>query len=369
MRKILRKACLIMGMCLLVTSVMAVPAMAATYPCLFYGTAEVDGAPVAADTEVTAWVEGVQVGSALTGAGTLDPDKFTLQVELDGPAEVSFKIGELNAAETATWVQYGQVEVNLTAYTAPAPAELVSISAEPSELSLFIGDTAQLTVTAHYTVGADTDVTAYSVYESNNEAVATVDDSGLITAVSKGDANITISYPEGEVSQETSVLVSVVNQAPDAPTGPSPADEATSVPVSPELSVLVSDPDGDTMTVTFYDALDDSVIGTVEGVTSGNRAEVTWSGLSYGTVYSWYVQAGDGEATATSDPWSFTTKPVPNTMELVEGVNVVAYTGATTSLPDALSNIGPDGSAVVQVIWARADWTEGVWWQSLHHCG
>ena len=256
MRKIFRKACLIMGMCLLVTSVMATPAMAATYPCLFYGTADVDGAPVAADTEITAWVEGVQVGSALTGAGPLDPNQFTLQVELES-GEVSFKIGELNAAETATWAQYGQVEVSLTAFTG---VTLVSIAVAPVSASVLVEETQAFTATGTYSDDTTADVTADAAWASSDTAVATVD-GAIATAVAVGTTTIT------------------------------------------------------------------ATLGSIDGSAS---LEVTES-----------VEVV--------------------TVELLEGVNVVAYTGATTSLPDALSNIGPDGSAVVQVIWARADWTGGVW--------
>jgi hypothetical protein len=44
-----------------------------------------------------------------------------------------------------------------------------------------------------------------------------------------------------------------------------------------------------------------------------------------------------------------------------EGVNVIAYTGATTSLPEALTNIGPDGDDVVDGIFARGAWTGDEW--------
>ena len=50
--------------------------------------------------------------------------------------------------------------------------------------------------------------------------------------------------------------------------------------------------------------------------------------------------------------------PVP-TLELVEGANIVPYTGATTSLPEALTNIAD----LVEIIWARGAWTGGEW-----HC-
>ena len=74
-----------------------------------------------AGTEITAWVGGEQVASALTGAGGLDDNQYTLPVELENPVELSFKIGVLDAAETATWAQFESVEVNLTATTEEEP--------------------------------------------------------------------------------------------------------------------------------------------------------------------------------------------------------------------------------------------------------
>ena len=101
------------------------------------------------------------------------------------------------------------------------------------------------------------------------------------------------------------------NRAPNAPTTPSPADAATDVSLSPTLSVVVTDPDGDPMTVTFYDASDSSVIGTDTGVASGDPASVVWAGLAAETEYSWNAKANDGEFdSALSSTWSFTTTGV-----------------------------------------------------------
>ncbi len=99
------------------------------------------------------------------------------------------------------------------------------------------------------------------------------------------------------------------NDPPYAPTNPDPADGATGVDVDPTLSVDVSDPDGDSMDVTFYDASDDSVIGTDTNVASGSRASVVWSNRAYDTTYSWYTIADDGPGDTQSATWSFTTKP------------------------------------------------------------
>lgn len=97
------------------------------------------------------------------------------------------------------------------------------------------------------------------------------------------------------------------NTAPDTPTLTSPNDGATGTSTDADLQVSVSDPDGDSMDVKFYDASDDSVIGTNTGVADGGTASVTWSDLNYGTDHSWYAVADDGSLTTQSSTWSFTT--------------------------------------------------------------
>jgi len=93
------------------------PEMSGSDPCNFYGTAAVNGVPVEAGTEITAWVEGVEVASVLTGAGTLPDDEYNLNVfgEQGDVFEVSFKNGDWWANETANYVWLGMVCVNLTA--------------------------------------------------------------------------------------------------------------------------------------------------------------------------------------------------------------------------------------------------------------
>ncbi len=110
---------------------------------------------------------------------------------------------------------------------------------------------------------------------------------------------------------DTVKFTTETNDPPNEPTNPLPIDDAENISTSPTLEVDVSDPNGDSMDVTFYDGSDDSVIGTDSNVSSGSTAEVTWSGLDYGTGYSWYVVADDGSATTQSSTWNFTTNDPP----------------------------------------------------------
>jgi len=103
----------------------------------------------------------------------------------------------------------------------------------------------------------------------------------------------------------------------EAPIEPiSPEDGAYDVITSPELTVEVQHPENKTMNVIFWNATEDAdyQIGNKTGVESGERVNLTWEGLDYGTTYEWYVEIeeiDEGE-TRTSDIWSFTTEHIPN---------------------------------------------------------
>ena len=101
------------------------------------------------------------------------------------------------------------------------------------------------------------------------------------------------------------------NTAPDAPKSPTPLDEATGVSITPTLSLDVSDPDDDYLTVKFYNALDDSKIGTDTVSGGSGTASIDWSGLSEGTDYKWYAIADDGSLSTKSSNYLLTTNFAP----------------------------------------------------------
>ena len=102
------------------------------------------------------------------------------------------------------------------------------------------------------------------------------------------------------------------NSPPDKPSNPSPPNNSPNQSINLMLKVFVKDPNNDTMTVSFYNAADNSLIGTKEDVSSNTNTSIGWEDLDYGTTYEWYANASDGDLTNTSDTWSFTTKKDPN---------------------------------------------------------
>ena len=77
----------------------------------------------------------------------------------------------------------------------PVPARIETTS--PFDLLTTVGQTAALSVTAHYADGSSADVTAASagtLYSSTNPAAASVDADGVVTAVSSGRVLITVLF-------------------------------------------------------------------------------------------------------------------------------------------------------------------------------
>lgn len=112
----------------------------------------------------------------------------------------------------------------------------------------------------------------------------------------------------------------VPNQPPNKPTEPQPENNSFDVPITTTLSVLVTDPDNDTMNVFFYDASNNNLIDVDVNVSSGERAEILVTELEYSTTYTWYVIANDTTAQTQSDTWSFTTEngSIPPTITIIK---------------------------------------------------
>lgn len=120
--------------------------------------------------------------------------------------------------------------------------------------------------------------------------------------------NVTTDIDGDTYKTTPSIGCDQFNTAPSAPSNPTPADTATGVAAGDvTLECDVTDDDGDAMTVTFYDASDDSLIGTDAAVASGGTATVTWAGRAAGIIYTWYAKANDGIAITTGPDWTFTT--------------------------------------------------------------
>jgi parallel beta-helix repeat protein len=173
-----------------------------------------------------------------------------------------------------------------------------------------------------------------------------------------GDANhdgigdTPYNIPGGGNNKDHYPLMSAWGHPPYQPSDPAPSNGATNVPVNVVLSVFVSDADQDPMTVSFYDASTQQLIGVDENVASSTRATATWDGLENNTMYHWYAIANDGSSTNQSETWEFTTGNGTN-----QPPTSPTITGPTTGKAGQRYNytfrsIDPDGRDILYYI----DW-------------
>ena len=94
------------------------------------------------------------------------------------------------------------------------PAILDSISAIPPTMTLIEGGSGNInTIRANYSNGSHEDLepdAAGLSYDSNNDAIATVNNSGVVTAISTGTAIIAVSYTEAGITKTDMVNVTVI---------------------------------------------------------------------------------------------------------------------------------------------------------------
>ncbi len=104
----------------------------------------------------------------------------------------------------------------------------------------------------------------------------------------------------------------IFRRPPHKPTNPSPKDGAENVGLSVTLTVRVRDNDSSTLTVYFYHATDDELIGVDYDVQSGKNASCSFR-LPFETSYPWYAVVTDGTFENRSDIFIFTTRLIPPT--------------------------------------------------------
>jgi len=138
------------------------------------------------------------------GVATVDTGLIEAVAEGTATITVSYKEGDITETDTI------EVTVNLIL--------LDYIVVLPKTMTLFEGEKESIkSVTAHYNDGSTAKIplltfgggTPACEIESSDEAVATVLDTGLVTAVVEGTATITVSYTEGVITESDTIAVTV----------------------------------------------------------------------------------------------------------------------------------------------------------------
>jgi hypothetical protein len=155
----------------------------------------------------------------------------------------------------------------------------------------------------------------------------------------------------GYSSKETySFTTEKLNLPPDEPINPFPNDGQNFIEPYVTLEVEVSDPNGDSMDVSFFDG-DDNLLGTDTDVESKNKAYFLLEGLEYSTTYYWYTVASDASLSTQSATWSFTTEedPYPGNNDPDKPVNPSPENDAEDVSPNPTLSVDvsdPDGDAL-----------------------
>lgn len=233
------------------------------------------------------------------------------------------------------------------------------LTSAPESVSLDADETAQLTVTVTYENDSSANVTGEANYTSNNESVATVSATGLITAMAAGETTISIIYTEGGLTVDTSVAVTVIAQ--------SELEEISSEPDSATLNLS-----GTRQLVITAEYTDESVADVTAEATyeSDNEtvATVSAAGLvsalaeGEATITVTYTE---GDITVTTEVTITVTELPTISLGLYSGANPILYSGATMALPDALNNI----SGTTEIIWQRDASTGGSWYYYIVSIG
>ncbi|KZE44081.1 peptidase S8 [Brevibacillus parabrevis] len=101
---------------------------------------------------------------------------------------------------TTMTVTFGGKTVSVPVQVTEAQEPVQSLTVTPAKLDLLVGKTQTLQVTATYKDGKEENVSQKAMYTSSNATIASVNSSGLVTALAEGTAQVTIQYGGKSIS-------------------------------------------------------------------------------------------------------------------------------------------------------------------------
>lgn len=145
-------------------------------------------------------------------AASLILQKPTLAIDHEGGER--YKAGGWEHRLLLRWIEAGAPGVSVE-------SQFASLELEPSEIDFArVGQSQQLKAIAQWADGSREDVTALCRWRTNDESIATVSESGLITAAGKGDTHVVAFYDNGTTTVPVVLPVSDLagEKFPDVPT-------------------------------------------------------------------------------------------------------------------------------------------------------
>jgi len=213
-----------------------------------------------------------------------------------------------NSGTVTITAKSGTQQSSATLKVTAAASNLVSMALSPLAASLPVNTSQQFTAIGNYSDGSTSDLTALVTWSSSSTATATIDASGLLTAVAAGSTNVSATF--AGISQSTSVTVT--------------APSIVSITVTPDdLTLGIGINLQFTATATYSD-------GSSQDLSTG----VTWSSSSPSVTtinssgMAITVAAGSTTITATVGAFSDTSTVTVVPAHLVS----IAVTPATPSI-------------------------------------
>ncbi len=135
-------------------------------------------------------MDGVPRTNVKDPAASLILSKPTMQIEHEGGERL--KAGSWQYNLLLRWIKTGAANLPKN------DAELASLEVTPKEI-LFQkpGESVQLKAIAHWADGTREDVTCLCRFKTNNEQVATIDETGKVTSGEVGDTHVVVFYDNG----------------------------------------------------------------------------------------------------------------------------------------------------------------------------
>ncbi len=235
-------------------------------------------------------------------------------------------VATINSSGVVTGVGQGGANIIATsgsitgqaAVTVPIPT-LQSIAVTPASATVSVGTTQQFRATGTYSDSSTSDLTASVTWSSSNTAMATVNSSGLATAMAQGRTNILVA--NGSVQAQAAVTVMPTATVTFSPAGGT-YNSAQTVTISTTAS-----------SATIYYTTNGSTPTTSSAIYSGPITVSSTETLEAIAVASGYTTGAAGSASYTINPLAAATptfSPAGGTYTSAQTVTISTTTPSAT---------------------------------------
>lgn len=235
------------------------------------GTAPVADVPVVPVTSITLDPTGasLMMGSQLTLTATVAPEDATNKTVLWTSSDST--VASVDSQGRVTALKPGTAVITAATVsgnqTATCVITVTGVTLDRKSATITVGSTLTLTATLPTSVSYNT-----VLWSSDNNAVAAVNTSGVVTGVSAGTAVITASAPDGSSSDQCIVTVAEATYVPSAPSTP---PTTTTVTENGDGSTTTTVTDNRTGTVTITTEKTDGTVEVIEAKVDGTVTETT----------------------------------------------------------------------------------------------